>query len=135
MTPHFFAMRFAFTVWTLTRRLPMGILSLDSRMRARSAKVAYWFCVRSRSKSPRTHDLIAKPLTPWRIMRSSAGRKVVRFGANHVGRDRCDASDPAVVHITGTRRRDYPWRHPGLDRTGPCRRFISPAGALDLVRF
>src|SRR5216683_4783638 len=42
-------MRFAFTVWTLTRRLSMGILSLDSRMRARSAKVAYWFCVRSRS--------------------------------------------------------------------------------------
>src|SRR6266404_7620031 len=103
-------MRFAFTVWTLTRRLRMGILSLDSRMRARSAKCVL---IRSRSKSPRTHDLIAKPLILWRIMRSSAGRKVVRFGANHVGRDRCDASDPAVVHITGTQRPDHPWRYPG----------------------
>jgi hypothetical protein len=29
--PHFSAADFAFTVWTLTRRLPKGILSSDSR--------------------------------------------------------------------------------------------------------
>jgi hypothetical protein len=29
--PHFSAAEFAFTVWTLTRQLPKGILSADSR--------------------------------------------------------------------------------------------------------
>jgi hypothetical protein len=33
-------MRFAFTVWTLTPRLPMGILSFDSRTRRDQQKWA-----------------------------------------------------------------------------------------------
>ena len=72
---HFFAMRFAFTIWTLTRWSPVG-------------------------------DIVVR-FANGGLKR--AGRKVVRFGANHVGRDRGDASDPAVVHFTGTQRPDRPW--------------------------
>src|ERR1700704_5145410 len=92
---HFLAPGFAFTIWTLTPRLPMGILSCDSRKAG-----------------------------------EDAGRKVVRFGANHVGRSRGDASDPAVVHITGAQRPDPPWRQRGRDPAGRCRRI--PVRARDL---
>src|SRR6202048_526945 len=93
-------MRFTFTVWTLTHRLPLGILSLDSR-----------------------------------TVGSCAGRGVVRFGANHVGCDRGDASDPAVVHITGAQRPDRPWHsRPNVDRARSCRRLAVPACDLGTPR-
>ena len=96
----FFTGRFTFTIWTLTRRLPMGILSSDSR----TAGV-------------------------------SAGPAVVRFGANHVGRSRGDASKPAVVHLTGAPRPDRARHH--ADRvagTRACRRFDRHAGDFGLAR-
>src|SRR3982074_734892 len=92
---HFLAPGFAFTIWTLTPRLPMGILSCDSRKAG-----------------------------------EDAGRKVVRFGANHVGRSRGDASDPAVVHITGAPRPDTPCGPRGRAPPGRCRRI--PVRACDL---
>src|SRR3982074_1045617 len=89
---HFLAPGFAFTIWTLTPRLPMGILSCDSRKAG-----------------------------------EDAGRKVVRFGANHVGRSRGDASDPAVVHITGAERPDRCWHsRTDVDCARPCRRLAVP---------
>src|ERR1700738_3571618 len=94
-------MRFTFTVWTLTHRLPLGILSLDSR-----------------------------------TVGSCAGRGVVRFGANHVGRDRGDASDPAVVHITGAQRPDRLWHsRTDVDRARPRRRLAVPTCDLGISRF
>src|SRR5260221_2965763 len=68
---HFSPAGFAFTVWTLTRRLPKGILSFDSCKASAISKSGYRFCVRSRSNYKRAHDLTAKPLTLWRIMRWS----------------------------------------------------------------
>ena len=55
-TAHFRAPGFAFTVWTLTRRLPLGILSFDSRTAAdapgakscglgQSCRACSWRCV------------------------------------------------------------------------------------------
>jgi hypothetical protein len=47
-------------------------------------------------------------------------RRVSIFEFSHsqdVGRNRGDASDPAVVHSTGTQRPDRLWRHRDLGRT------------------
>src|SRR6202012_2229728 len=88
----------AFMVWTLPPRLPLGILSLDSR-----------------------------------TARSGAGRIVVWFGANYVGRNRGDASDPAVVHITGTQRTVRAWhRRTVVDHARSGRRFAAAGGDLGL---
>jgi hypothetical protein len=53
--------------------------------KARSAKVESGFAPGSRFKLKKTHDLIAKPLTLWRIMRCGATNRKSRIGTESVG--------------------------------------------------
>ncbi|MGY4197135.1 hypothetical protein ACVIM9_006476 [Bradyrhizobium sp. USDA 4520] len=103
---HFFTGDSAFTVWTLTRRVPLGLFCLDSSTTG-GLRRAVWSCLGMIGGQT---SYVCREGTPVSSFPDHALR-FVRSGATYVGRSRGNASNPAVMHLTGARRHDWARHH------------------------